>query len=203
MAHVDAHPDTEDIWRTLSDRLRQFIRTRVSSPADAEDILQSVFLRIHQGLGQLKRSDRLESWVFQITRNAIADQFRRTLHASLELDELSAPLDDEKPDNINAEVAGCLGVLVDRLPEKLQRAITMYEREGISQQEIALQESISLSAAKSRVQRGRKLLRELLEACCQFQFDRLGNILAWESGTSDPQFSGKCGCHAACDSGLT
>jgi RNA polymerase sigma-70 factor (ECF subfamily) len=199
MAHVDAHPDTEEIWRTLSDRLRQFIRTRVSSPADADDILQSVFLRIHRNVNRLRRSDRVESWVFQITRNAIADHFRRTPHASLELDGLSAPLDDEQPDNINTEVAGCLGVLVERLPEKLQRAVTMFEREGISQQEIALQESISLSAAKSRVQRGRKLLRELLEACCQFQFDRLGNILAWESGTSDPQFSGKCGCHAACD----
>src|SRR5215211_1992359 len=68
--------DTQLIWTEFGDRLRAFIGRRVDSEADADDILQDVFLRIHRHVGSLQRRERLVSWLFQITRNAIADYYR-------------------------------------------------------------------------------------------------------------------------------
>jgi RNA polymerase sigma-70 factor (ECF subfamily) len=194
MSHDQVHPDTESIWRMLSDRLRQFIRSRVASAADADDILQNVFLRIHQNLNRLQQSDRLESWVFQIARNAIADHFRRSQHKQIEADAAPAP-DSQVSDNLNVEVAGCLNGMIERLPADLQRAVSMYEREEISQKEIATRESISLSGAKSRVQRGRQMLKRMLQDCCQLQFDLYGNVLQWEPA----QYGGACGYESPSD----
>src|SRR5215203_1103297 len=70
--------DTQQIWSEFSDRLRTFIARRVDSEADADDILQDVFLRIHRHVGSLQRRERLVSWLFQVTRNAIVDYYRAT-----------------------------------------------------------------------------------------------------------------------------
>lgn len=194
MTQVHPHCDTEAIWRTLSDRLRQFIRAHVRSETDADDVLQTAFLRIHENIGRLRDADRLEPWVFQIARNAIADHFRKS-HPNLLESEVAATssADDDLP-NLNDEVAGCLSNLIEQLPANLQRAVRLYEQDGISQQEIAERELISLSGAKSRVQRGRKRLRELLDACCQFQFDGRGNILASQPSLPNSLIASKCNC---------
>jgi RNA polymerase sigma-70 factor, ECF subfamily len=180
MTQVHQATETEEIWRTLSDRLRRFILAHTGSATDAEDILQSTFLRIHENIRRLRHSDRLEPWVFQIARNAIADHFRKSRPDPLESEVESTPTADKRLLNLNCVVAGCLGTLIEQLPDYLQRAVKLYEQEGISQLEIAKRESISLSGAKSRVQRGRRRLRELLENCCQLQFDRRGNVLNWQ-----------------------
>src|SRR5215216_2509355 len=70
------HCDTQQIWTEFADRLRAFIARRVGSTTDAEDILHDGFLRIHRHADSLQRRERLVSWLFQITRNAIADFYR-------------------------------------------------------------------------------------------------------------------------------
>jgi RNA polymerase sigma factor (sigma-70 family) len=68
--------EAEGIWYEFHDRLRAFIARRVDNEADVEDILQNVFLRVHQSIGTVQRADRLASWLYQVTRNAIADYYR-------------------------------------------------------------------------------------------------------------------------------
>jgi RNA polymerase sigma-70 factor (ECF subfamily) len=194
MSHHQAAPDTDSIWRTLSNRLRQFVRSHVASDADVDDILQNVFLRIHRNLNSLRDSDRLESWVFQIARNAITDYHRRKPLDPLDAEAVSAQADDQRSDNLNAEVAGCLGTMIARLPEHLQRAVSMYEQQGLSQNEIASREAITLSGAKSRVQRGRSQLKEMLLQCCQLQLDRYGNVVAWDAPASCDSGGESCKC---------
>src|SRR5688572_29274524 len=82
ISHVE-HCDTQQIWSEFADRLRAFITRRVGSAADAEDILQDVFLRIHRHADSLQRRERLVSWLFQITRNAIADYYRAPVRREL------------------------------------------------------------------------------------------------------------------------
>ena len=60
---------TEKIWRELSDRLRQFVQSRIKTAEDVDDILQTVFLLIHSQLDELRKAARLKSWVFQIACN--------------------------------------------------------------------------------------------------------------------------------------
>ena len=172
---------TEQIWRELSDRLRLFIRSRVASDADIDDILQAVFLRIHQNLQALRRADRMESWVFQITRNAIVDHFRDQCEAPQEDAAFHAIAEPAREGNALSEIAGCLATLIEELPADQRRAVTMYELDGLSQAAIAQRESISLSGAKSRIQRGRRRLEDILRACCRFQWDRRGNLLEYEA----------------------
>jgi RNA polymerase sigma-70 factor (ECF subfamily) len=70
-------PTVESIWEGFADQLRGFIRSRIRDHAAAEDILQDVFMKIHRKLPTLRAGERLEAWVWRITRNAIADHFRR------------------------------------------------------------------------------------------------------------------------------
>ena len=66
----------EHIWHEFAARLGRFIRARVSDPATAEDILQDVFVKIQNRLGQLKDPAKLQGWIYLITRNAIIDHYR-------------------------------------------------------------------------------------------------------------------------------
>lgn len=143
---------------------------------DADDILQIVFLKIHQKLGTLRNEQRLESWFFQIARHAVIDHLRKPQSNDFGIDEVTV----EATDDTTAEVSRCISALVDVLPTDQKRAVSLYELEGLSQATIAEQESISLSAAKSRIQRGRKKLESMLKDCCRFQFDARGNVLEYQ-----------------------
>ena len=66
------------------------------------------------------------------------------------------------------------------MPEGYREAVQLAELEGLSQQEVAERLGLSLSGAKSRIRRGRGMLKEALEACCHFEFDRRGNMTDYE-----------------------
>ena len=68
--------ETEAVWRAFFKPLRAFVLQRVHEAQDTDDILQEVFVRIHRGLGSLRQKDNLPAWLFQITRNAVADHYR-------------------------------------------------------------------------------------------------------------------------------
>lgn len=66
----------EEIWSQFNQILLNFIQSKVSNKHDAEDILQNVFIKIYKNLDELKSETKLESWIFQITRNEIIDYYR-------------------------------------------------------------------------------------------------------------------------------
>lgn len=174
---------TEQLWLDLSRRLRSFIRTKIRGDAEVEDLLQTVFLRIHQNIQKVKTREKLEPWVFQIARNAIIDELRKKRTQSKYFqganstgESASMEMFDKHP----PAIPNCFDGLIDELPEEQQRALVMYEIEGLSQKAIAKAESISLAAAKSRIQRGRKNLKTLIQECCELQFDRRGNIIDYQ-----------------------
>jgi RNA polymerase sigma-70 factor (ECF subfamily) len=170
--------NTNEIWEEFSDRLKRFILKRVQDEHDAEDILQEIFCKIHHHIDHLKDRDKLQSWVYQVTRNTIID-FYRSRKVMIELpeipeDAIHTPVTDVDAAN---EVALCLKPMIDHLPDKYRQATLLTEFEGLTQQEMAEQLGLSLSGAKSRVQRARETLKEMLLACCHFEFDRRGHIL--------------------------
>jgi RNA polymerase sigma-70 factor (ECF subfamily) len=67
--------------------------------------------------------------------------------------------------------------LISTLPAPYRDALVLTEFEGLTQKEMAERLGISLSGAKSRVQRGREQLKRMLLERCQFEFDRLGRII--------------------------
>ena len=173
---------TEDIWEEFSQRLKLFIAKRVGSEHDVEDILQDVFAKIHSNLPNLKGQEKIAAWVHQITRNTIIDYYRSQGRAGMQTSEMPEDLPEEVPiDDAVEEIASCLNHMIDDLPERYRRAITLTEYGGLSQREISEQLGLSLSGAKSRIQRARGKLKDMLLECCHFEFDRLGHIIDYQS----------------------
>jgi RNA polymerase sigma-70 factor (ECF subfamily) len=176
--------ETTEIWREFGDRLKGFILKRVRNRHDAEDILQDVFIKIHNGIDKLEEKDKLQSWVYQITRNKIIDYYRRQTDVTVSSEISEDIVDESIPSQMNnKEIASCLKPMIDQIPEKYKQAVTLTEINGLTQKEMAEKLGLSLSGAKSRVQRGRDKLKELLLECCHFEFDRLGNILDYQQKT--------------------
>ena len=185
--------DTELIWSEFGDRLQVFIARRVDGEADVEDILQDVFLRIHRHAGSVERHERLVSWLFQVTRNAIADYYRapgrrRELpagtpqdleHGADQLVSRVDAIDDDSPET-RRELAACLGPMMAQLPPLYREAVRLVDLEGLTQQRAAARSGISLSGMKSRVQRGRQALTDIMQACCQFDRDAGGRVTDYQ-----------------------
>jgi RNA polymerase sigma-70 factor (ECF subfamily) len=167
------------LWDRYNRQLLAFIRSRVSDDAAAEDLLQEVFVRIHLNLCCLRDLSKLESWVYQITRNAITDHYRARKDL-LEIPE-SLAIEDEYPiEDLEAEIASSLKDLVLELPPSYRDALLLTEYGGLSQKELAKKLGISFSGAKSRVQRARQMVRDMLLACCHFELDHWGRIIDYQ-----------------------
>ena len=165
------------IWEQLSEDLRAFIRRRVPDDATADDLLQDVFVRIHERLDQLGEDERVAAWVYRIARNRIADHYRQQ-RPSAPLPELAA--EEPEPSDVplrNQLVGAWLAAMIEQLPDTYRDAVRMVELEGLSQVEVARRLGLSVSGAKSRVQRGRAELRRILDRCCHVELDRRGNVL--------------------------
>jgi RNA polymerase sigma-70 factor (ECF subfamily) len=175
---------TEAIWMEFSTPLKQFILSRVSDEALAEDILQDVFLKIHARIDTLKDDTKIQSWIYQITRNAVIDYYR---HQKIEVEiPETLPAFDETPQNpaFQQIAAGLKAAILRELPEKYAQALFLTEFQGLTQKELAQKLGISVSGAKSRVQRARQLVKEQLLDCCRFEFDRYGTIIDYHPKTS-------------------
>ena len=176
---------TEQVWAEFSRRLRAFILGRVTNEGDADDLLQDIFAKIHNNLPSLKDEGRLTAWVFQITRNTIADYYRQLKTEPPELAPSSGFIENQDENALNPEVAGWLVPMLESLPEKYRQALRLTELEGMKQRELASELGLSLSAAKMRVRRGREKLKAALLDCCHFELDRRGNILDYHSKSTN------------------
>jgi len=165
---------TEEVWKEFSDRLRSFIRARVASDADADDLLSDVFVKVHTRIDTLRDDQRVAPWLYQITRNTLIDSYRRR-HVYTELVDLPEPGEPES--DAEKAIASDLRGMVDDLPDMYREALVLTEFEGLSQVQMADRLGLSVSGAKSRVQRARGMLRDELLACCHFEFDRRGNLI--------------------------
>jgi RNA polymerase sigma-70 factor (ECF subfamily) len=170
--------ETEAIWREFHERLRAFISRRVPRPADVEDILQEVFIRIHRSLDSLYNRERLASWLFQITRNAIVDHLRAgNSHAGVPSDDFDPPAPDHGDDGSEArELSKCIEPMIAALPESYREAIQLADINGLTQLEAAQRSGLTFSGMKSRVQRARRQLKDMLLDCCRVELDRRRGI---------------------------
>lgn len=171
-------------WKDLDAKLRPFIARRVRSPSDVDDVVQNVFLRMQRAMSDLRDDQRFGPWVYQVTRSAIADHHRvaarhPTAEVAAPAEEIPAPTEDDDS-TAKQDLAAYIAVFVAMLPSPHREALTLTELEGLNQKEAAAMLGISLTAMKSRVQRGRQQLREALEACCNIALDVRGAVVSCE-----------------------
>ncbi len=167
---------TLHVWEKLNRPLRTFIMKRVPQ-SDVEDILQNVFYKIHTHINEIRNEQKIHAWVYQITRNTIVDYYRkRELTIDFSWENISIIASDPMDTPISNELANCLKAMINSLPEKDQEALLLIEFENLTQKELSEHLGLSLSGAKSRVQRARKKLQKVLLDCCHIEFDHSGNI---------------------------
>ena len=167
---------TEVLWTEFSQQLKQFILKRVSDEAIAEDILQDVFVKIHANVEALEDTGNLRAWIYQITRNTVIDYYRRHNMAA-QLVDIFPETEPTTSENLANDVARTgFKAMIEALPAPYAEALLLTEYEGLSQTELAEHLGITVSGAKSRVQRARKMLEEQMEKCCRFTRDCFGNI---------------------------
>jgi RNA polymerase sigma-70 factor (ECF subfamily) len=172
---------TEQIWEAFHTPLQQFIRRRVPDDPTAEDLLQDVFLKIHQHIDGLKDARQLESWLYRMTRNSIIDYYR-TARPTVTLESVGdLALPDELPDDdIVSELLPSVRAMVYNLPPPDRQALILTEYRGLTQKELGARLGLSISGAKSRVQRARERLKQQLLTCCHIELDRRGHILDYQ-----------------------
>ncbi len=181
---------TADIWDEFHHEIRRYILRRVADSEDAEDLVQEIFIKIHTRIDQLQRNDRIVPWLYQIARNTLIDYYRsRKMHQSIPENLIENQEDEE--DNAEGQLAKGLQGMINQLDEKYRLPLEMVELQGIKQKEVAERLGISLSGAKSRIQRGREKLRQLLLDCCHFEFDRRQRILEY---IPKQTYCQKCNC---------
>lgn len=179
----------ESLWQDYRNQLFRFVLRRVEDESTAEDIVHDALIRAYLKRETLRHGEKFEQWLYQITRNAVIDHYRARRPADpLPVDLIDA--EESVKGNARAELAGCLNPLIASLPGHYREAITLTELQGLTQKEMASRVGLSVSGAKSRVQRARSMLEEKLLDCCRIEFDARGAIVDYES-------RGQCGADAA------
>lgn len=164
----------EIIWKEFHNKLEFFIHKRVNDKDDAADILQEVFIKIYKNINSLKENQKLTSWIYQITRNTIIDYYRAKKINHEYSDGFFYNEEDEE--EALKRLSPSLLEMIENLPPIYKEAITLTEFNGLKQRELANKLGISLTGAKSRVQRARQQLNKMLLDCCNFEFDSAGKM---------------------------
>jgi RNA polymerase sigma-70 factor (ECF subfamily) len=189
-------PAAAAAWGDLRGPLLAFIARRTRDHHTAEDILQEVLLRIHRHAGELEHASAVQAWIYRIARNAIADHYRRASvqreqPAGLDVGDHEPARSEPLQAELGGELAACLAPLLERLPAPSRQALELTELGGLGQTEAAARLGLSGSGMKSRVQRARAQLRDLLIGCCEIELDRRNRVTAYRP------HHGPCDCGPA------
>jgi RNA polymerase sigma-70 factor (ECF subfamily) len=164
----------ETAWGAHRAELMRFLRHKLGEEGQAEDLLQDVFLRATQHLETFCAVENRRAWLFQVARNAVVDFYRRHRPADPLPDDLAADAPEDDP---LAPLCTCLVNQLERLPVPDREALTLSELDGVPQKDVARTQGLSVSGAKSRVQRARVKLRDLIVDACHVEFDERGRVV--------------------------
>ena len=204
----DTTPARDEALAGMRARLHAFLARRVDSPEVADDLTQEVLLRLLTASqqGQAPLEDPM-AWLYRVARNVLIDHYRlratRSRH-HLATDPADAGLAEDPfaddPHAAHRELAGCLRVLVGQLPEPYRSAVVAVDLDGQTQTELAHALGLSVSGMKSRVQRGRRQLGQLLTECCPVHTSPGGGITGYEPTGCQPDPAGAtgAGCTGHC-----
>jgi RNA polymerase sigma-70 factor (ECF subfamily) len=160
-------PSWDEIVRTHADRVYRLAYRLSGNRSDAEDLTQETFVRVFRSLADYTPGT-FEGWLHRITTNLFLDMVRRRQKIRFDAlaEDASERLASEEPgperafeqNNIDPEIQRAL----DALPADFRAAVVLCDLEGLTYEEIAMTLGIKVGTVRSRIHRGRVLLREAL-----------------------------------------
>jgi RNA polymerase sigma-70 factor (ECF subfamily) len=159
-------PTWEEVARNHGRFLYTVAYRLTGNHEDAQDLVQEVLLRVRRGL-ETYQPGSLEGWLSRITTNTFLDEARRRRRRPVDL--LPEEPDRVVPPSPGADVALAADALPDdvqdalrRLPDEYRAAVVMADVVGLSYQEISDNLDVPVGTVRSRIHRGRALLRKSL-----------------------------------------
>ena len=154
--------DLDRIYTEYSGKVMGYIRARIRSSAEAEDLHSEVFEKILKKIEEFDPSKAsLNTWIFTITRNTVIDHFRRS-KPSEELDENLSDNIELDEDLLNSETLSELAAALRKLPQQMMDIIVLRYYDGKPLTEIAEMMNLSYGAVKLRHQNAVLMLRQAL-----------------------------------------
>ena len=157
----------EIVRRTYVDTYTLAVRL-TASEEDARDVVQEAYLRAWKGIRKFRGDAQFSTWLYRITANAASTATtRRRRHQTVHLDDVADPVETEvavHPElaTENTELLARLAAALETLPNRLRTVVLLKDVYGLSHEAIAEDLDISVTAAKVRLHRGRKRMRDLL-----------------------------------------
>lgn len=163
-------------WALHRKQIYQFVLKRVNDPMAADDLVQDILYRAYTQLDNLQAESKFLPWLYRISRNAIIDYYRAQ-RPTADLPENLIDEDAEIDEFVLSELMQCVRPMVNALPETYRNTLFQADLNGLKLKDVAEMENLSLPAVKSRVQRGRKQLKALLQTCCEIEQDQHGQVV--------------------------
>jgi RNA polymerase sigma-70 factor (ECF subfamily) len=162
----DLVPTWEDVARRYGRKIYNFAYRLTGNPDDAADLVQEVLLRVRRGLASYTPGS-FEGWLWRITRNAFLDSVRKKKRrptSPLPDDDRSSLLTSPSPDEVLASVrlSEDIQAALLKLPIDFRECVVLCDVVGLSYEEISAAVDAPIGTVRSRIHRGRKMLRGLL-----------------------------------------
>jgi len=161
-------------WNAYAAELRHWASRRLANPAEVEDLLQDLFLKALRQGDRFCSIDNTRAWLFEVARNALADRLRARHDSEALHDDLADTVEETATVD---QLASCLPRVLSELTEEDREAITWCDLQGMPQAEFARLKNLSMSGAKSRLQRARERLRTRMATACQVKQDDSGQVV--------------------------
>jgi len=132
--------------------------------AEAEEVLQTVYLKILQGKASFDGQSKLQTWLFAVIRNTAISERRKTLVRSIATPPFENTIDARSQIELErSEVQQRFQVALQRLPARQRETLHLVFYQELSLSEAAQVMRISVGSARQHYERGKKRLRELLD----------------------------------------
>lgn len=168
-------------WREARALIGNYVRQRVPAE-DVDDVVSDILLRAVRYRDSLAAASNPVAWLRRVASSKVADYYRHRNRNKP--DDLNILINGEEADA--PDLAACLVPMIDRLPAKYAEALTLVDIRDQRIAAAAREAAVSLSAMKSRLRRGRDMLRQRFLNCCHVETDRRGGIMKVEPRRDRP-----------------
>lgn len=172
-----ATPDFQSIHARFRPRVLRYL-SRLVGGAEAEDLTQSVMLKISEALPGFRGDSSVSTWIYRIATNTALDRLRGKAARPLTETELESDAQAASAETtaIRKEMNACIREFTERLPDNYRTVMVLSELEGFKNDEIAEILDLTLDTVKIRLHRGRERLRKELELGCSFYRDECDEL---------------------------
>jgi RNA polymerase sigma-70 factor (ECF subfamily) len=162
VAYQQSDPDAAAALVTqLSPQIFQFFLAQCRNRAEAEDLLQDFWLRIHKARATFRPSEPLLPWLYAIARRVRVDGYRKTRGAR-QHEVLSEQLPEKAAQEATRQTTPKISEMLQSLPESQREVVLLLKVSGLSLEEVARATGVSIGSVKQKAHRAYESLRKRL-----------------------------------------